>query len=263
MFDEMRSLVGRDDRFLFYWSGHGTQFVRSDNGAAYGFLPLFASKVSQFSSMVSMDDISRWNSYLEARHALFILDACLSGLAGANPKSDPRLDQLSLPARFDDIQQRIVIEKQRAGWREQLTPQLKDLQGGGGAFFFTAAGIAPGTREAPAKPQPSKATPKSGVGIPAAHTSGDVPRSPVTDGNSEEFALARGQSKLVTKDKIVMAVIGHPFAGNGPLMGVRLAGQVKQLSVGSSVQFSYSEGACSITLLELLDNGGGRFYLRC
>jgi uncharacterized caspase-like protein len=100
MLDEMRSLVGRDDRFLFYWSGHGTQFVRSDNGAAYGFLPLFASKVSQFSSMVSMDDISRWNSYLEARHALFILDACLSGLAGANPKSDPRLDQLSLPARF-------------------------------------------------------------------------------------------------------------------------------------------------------------------
>jgi hypothetical protein len=115
---------------------------------------------------------------------------------------------VSIYRLFDDIQQRIVIEKQRAGWREQLTPQLKDLQGGGGAFFFTAAGIAPGTREAPAKPQPSKATPKSGVGIPAAHTSGDVPRSPVTDGNSEEFALARGQSKLVTKDKIVMAVIG-------------------------------------------------------
>jgi hypothetical protein len=83
------------------------------------------------------------------------------------------------------------------------------------------------------------------------------------DVNSEEFALARGQSKLITKDKIAIAAIGHPFAGNGPLMGVRLAGQVKPLAVGSSVQFSYSQGACSITLLELLDNGGGRFYLRC
>jgi len=83
------------------------------------------------------------------------------------------------------------------------------------------------------------------------------------DANSEEFALARGQSKFLTKDKIVIAAIGHPFAGNIPLMGVRLAGRVKQFVVGSSVQFSYSQGACSITLLELLENGGGRFYLRC
>lgn len=84
-----------------------------------------------------------------------------------------------------------------------------------------------------------------------------------SDANNEEFALARDQSKLITKDKIVIAAIGHPFAGNGPLMGVRLAGKVEHLAVGSSVQFSYSQGACSITLLELLDNGGGRFYLRC
>jgi hypothetical protein len=188
MLDEIRPLVGINDRFLFYWSGHGTQLVRADNKTVYGFLPLFNSKVTQFSSMVSMDDITRWNNYLAARHALFLLDACLSGLAGVNPKSDPRWDQMTLPARFlitagaaneeaiagdlwsgslftsalialtkdynttvqgpisiyrlfDDLRQRVAIEKQRAGRREPLTPQLKDLGGGGGAFFFSTGRI--------------------------------------------------------------------------------------------------------------------------
>jgi len=81
--------------------------------------------------------------------------------------------------------------------------------------------------------------------------------------NTKEFSLAAGQSVLLTKDDIVVAVIGHPFAANGGLMGIRLAGKVKSLTVGSSVDFSFSQGACSITLLELLNNGGGKFYLRC
>jgi hypothetical protein len=35
------------------------------------------------STMVSMDDLVRWDSIIRAQHALFILDACLSGLAGS------------------------------------------------------------------------------------------------------------------------------------------------------------------------------------
>jgi uncharacterized caspase-like protein len=99
MVDEIRPLVGPNDRFVFYWSGHGDQLVKADR-STFGFLPLYNSKVGQFGSMIGMEDIARWNGYLEARHALFILDSCLSGLAGVNRKSNPRMDQLSLPARF-------------------------------------------------------------------------------------------------------------------------------------------------------------------
>jgi len=184
MLDEIRPLVGPSDRFVFYWSGHGEQLERPDDRSVYGFLPLYNSKVKQFSSMISMDDIARWNSYLQARHALFILDACLSGLAGVKTKSTPRMDQLSLPARFlltagtskeevianerwggslftdalikvvrqhaqaseavvsiyrifDEVQERVAVEKEKAHWPGAMTPQLKDLQGGGGAFFFS------------------------------------------------------------------------------------------------------------------------------
>jgi putative tricarboxylic transport membrane protein len=48
-----------------------------------------------------MQDLERWDGYLDARQALFVLDACLSGLAGYQTKAplNARLEQLSLRAR--------------------------------------------------------------------------------------------------------------------------------------------------------------------
>jgi uncharacterized caspase-like protein len=100
MTDVIPTVVTSRDRFLFYWSGHGDQRFSGD-GRPFGFLPLADSKSKQFSAMVSMRDLERWDSYIEARQALFVLDACLTGLAGFQTKAplNARLEQLSLPAR--------------------------------------------------------------------------------------------------------------------------------------------------------------------
>jgi peptidoglycan/xylan/chitin deacetylase (PgdA/CDA1 family)/uncharacterized caspase-like protein len=100
MTDVIPTVVTARDRFLFYWSGHGDQRFSGD-GRPFGFLPLADSKSKEFSAMVSMRDLERWDSYIEARQALFVLDACLSGLAGFQTKAplNARLEQLSLPAR--------------------------------------------------------------------------------------------------------------------------------------------------------------------
>jgi Caspase domain len=104
MTDVIPNEVGQYDRFLFYWSGHGDQKITgSGNDArAFGFLPLFDSKFKIFSTMISMQDIARWDSYLQARQAIFVLDSCLSGLAGVQAKGIPelRLDQLSQTAHL-------------------------------------------------------------------------------------------------------------------------------------------------------------------
>jgi hypothetical protein len=135
--------------------------------------------------MVNMEDIARWNRYLSAQHALFVLDACLSGLAGSEEKGvqDARLEQLSQSSRqlvtagtdeenvisgdkwtgslftdsfifgakgaarhslgvvslyalIDFIQERVAIEKEAANWSKSLTPQVRKLTAGNGAFFF-------------------------------------------------------------------------------------------------------------------------------
>jgi hypothetical protein len=205
MLDEIPKMVGQHDRFVFYWSGHGDQLVKSDK-SAFGFLPLYDSRIGQFSSMIGMEDIARWNGYLEARHALFILDSCLSGLAGLNKKSNPRAE-FSLPARFlmtagtakeeviaadrwggslftdalikvvkehaqatgalisiyrvfDELQERVSAEKLKAHYAKPLTPQLRDLQGGDGAFFFVAKALAtvPATLESKSVEEESLST---------------------------------------------------------------------------------------------------------
>jgi Caspase domain/PAN domain len=100
MTDVIPAVVTARDRFLFYWSGHGDQRFSGD-GRPFGFLPVADSKSKEFSGMVSMQDLERWDRYLDARQALFVLDACLSGLAGFQTKAalNARLEQLSLPAR--------------------------------------------------------------------------------------------------------------------------------------------------------------------
>jgi len=90
-------LLGKEDRFLFYFSGHGTQ--RFEGGSIYGYLPLANSGLEEYGNMISMKLVEDWDSLLkEKRHALFVLDACFSGLAGRQLKStveDKRLARLS------------------------------------------------------------------------------------------------------------------------------------------------------------------------
>ncbi len=82
-------LIKPDDRFLFYWSGHGTQTTDALE-KPLGYLPLAGSGRYQFSNMVSMDDLTRWDRRIRAKHALFLLDACFSGLAGSQVKNTLR-----------------------------------------------------------------------------------------------------------------------------------------------------------------------------
>jgi hypothetical protein len=213
MTDEIPLVVGQFDRFLFYWSGHGDQMVTADK-RALGFLPLADSKRGVFSTMVNMEDIARWNRYLSAQQALFVLDACLSGLAGSEEKGvqDSRLEQLSQSSRqlvtagtdqenviagdkwtgslftdsfilgakgaaqhslgivslyslIDYIQERVAIEKEGANWSKSLTPQVRKLSAGNGAFFFTPKANAPNIM-GPLAGTPSQVPESKGMGQP-------------------------------------------------------------------------------------------------
>ncbi len=98
MVDDFPGRVETNDRFLFYWSGHGVQ--RKVGQGHIGYLPLGSSS-KEFSSMVSMDHIARWDGLITGKQALFLLDACFSGLAGKSSKKNTRrlvIDQLSRPS---------------------------------------------------------------------------------------------------------------------------------------------------------------------
>ena len=88
MSDVFPELVGENDRFVFYWSGHGV--TRPTRSGTAGYLPLADSPKGKYSTMVAMDDLERWDGFILANHVLYLLDSCFSGLAGVEAKSDVR-----------------------------------------------------------------------------------------------------------------------------------------------------------------------------
>jgi hypothetical protein len=92
MIDVFPERIDKNDRFLFYWSGHGVTRGTS------GFLPVSDTLRGHYSKMISMDNIQLWDGYLKARQSLFLLDACFGGLAGSvakSPTTDLTVEQLA------------------------------------------------------------------------------------------------------------------------------------------------------------------------
>ena len=81
-----------DDRFIFYYSGHGVSGVRGT--AATGYLPLVDEERGRTDHSIVMNDLVEWMSGLHVKHLLIILDSCFSGLAvqGLEMKSDKPYD---------------------------------------------------------------------------------------------------------------------------------------------------------------------------
>jgi hypothetical protein len=103
MEDVFPARVGKNDQFVFYYSGHGTQEQLFN--ATRGYLPMLDSKTNLWSSMIGMQEIAEWSENIgAARHSLFVLDACFSGLAGEQHKGDPYIkiymDDLMKPGHF-------------------------------------------------------------------------------------------------------------------------------------------------------------------
>jgi hypothetical protein len=68
-----------DDRFLFYYSGHGVS--QMERGRPRGYLPLLNERPGSHAHSIAMDDLVSWLQELSTKHLLVILDACFSGLA--------------------------------------------------------------------------------------------------------------------------------------------------------------------------------------
>ena len=98
------TLPGRvtgNDRFFFYWSGHGGRGIDL-NGRAYGFLPLKEGTEDGRGPKVQMDTVRQWLRDIRPRHALFVFDACYSGNVferySAAVVEEATLERLSRPA---------------------------------------------------------------------------------------------------------------------------------------------------------------------
>ena len=100
LFHNLPQKVGHNDRVLFYFAGHG-QTEDLANGGKRGYIIPFDGDTSSFSdTAISMEQIRSLSSRISAKHILYVMDSCYSGLglnrsSGVSPKIGDYLRKVS------------------------------------------------------------------------------------------------------------------------------------------------------------------------
>jgi caspase domain-containing protein/tetratricopeptide repeat protein len=130
--------MGRNDRLLVYFAGHGETEQIRDGEEGY-ILPVDASPDNLAGTAIAMDEIQRITQRLRAKHYLFLLDACFSGFAvtrSALSKGGEVPDDYYANARREPVTQvitagrkgEVVIEKGGHGiFTKRLLDGLRGL----------------------------------------------------------------------------------------------------------------------------------------
>ena len=80
LYDQLPKKVQRDDRVVFYFAGHGQTHDPPGGGKQGYIIPVEAGIDDYTSTGISMDQIRDLSSRIAAKHILYIMDSCYSGL---------------------------------------------------------------------------------------------------------------------------------------------------------------------------------------
>ncbi len=113
--DNLKYKVKREDRVLFFFSGHG--YTETTGDTDWGYLIPYNGKTP--STYIGMRDLQTISEQLgTAKHQLFILDSCFGGLLGTRSGGvDP-----SIPNYIAEITRRKARQVLTAGGKDQEVP---------------------------------------------------------------------------------------------------------------------------------------------
>ena len=91
---EVATSSGENDRILIFYSGHGETFSNKDGTETGYIIPVEGRQDKPYATGLAMDEILRTCQMSNAKHMLFLMDACYSGLMTENVKgiSTPQVE---------------------------------------------------------------------------------------------------------------------------------------------------------------------------
>jgi len=101
-FSNITKKAGANDRVLIFFAGHGDTEDLPDGGEMGYLLPVDGDKTDLYISSIKMDEIQTISLRSEAKHILYLIDACYGGIASVGARS---LDANSTPDYLQKITQ--------------------------------------------------------------------------------------------------------------------------------------------------------------
>jgi uncharacterized caspase-like protein len=80
LFHKLPQKTGRNDRVVIYFAGHGQTEVLPNGGKKGYIIPVDADTSNYFSTAISMEQIRELSKHISAKHILYVMDSCYSGL---------------------------------------------------------------------------------------------------------------------------------------------------------------------------------------
>lgn len=114
-----------EDRVLFYFSGHGTDHKISKNTKMGYLLPFDAAHEAIPSRSISMDEVREWSKIIPAKHILFALDCCYSGIAATRSTGVSSQHENYI----EEVTEREVRQIITGGRKDQLTWETSNKGG--------------------------------------------------------------------------------------------------------------------------------------
>lgn len=114
MFNVFPEKLKKQDRLLFYYSGHG-----ADIKANTGYMRFSKAKPDQYisSHVLGIDECEAWSKIIKVKHILFIYDCCASGLAFTEKSGKPDSYRETLRTLSDNGSRTVIT----AGTSDQKT----------------------------------------------------------------------------------------------------------------------------------------------
>lgn len=137
MEDTLAPMLTQNDRFVFYFSGHGST-IKNVGGSDRGYLiPYDGGDTKKPSSWIAMEQLQALADKLgTARHQLFILDSCFGGLFAT--KGSMSTFPENTPSYIATVTGNRARQYLTAGGTNQETPARSNLDGYREYSYYTA-----------------------------------------------------------------------------------------------------------------------------
>ncbi len=119
--DTLRTQTKPNDRVIFFFSGHGTTLKNDRGDVISGHLIPYGAASNEYAQYVDMKYLQDACQSIPAKHILFILDCCFSGVAAITGKSQPRTSPETLPKKYiETMMSRVAWQIITAGASDEL-----------------------------------------------------------------------------------------------------------------------------------------------